>query len=104
MEKDNIILIGKKPFMNYVTAVLVQFREMQVVSLKARGKFISKAVDVSQAVIRSSPRKRLRVSELRIGSEVFQNKEREEVFVSTIEIIISSNIVKKEVKKNGKDN
>ena len=49
-ENDNIIFIGNKPFMNYVTAVVMQFtsqRSNEVV-VKARGKFISRAVDVAE--------------------------------------------------------
>ena len=47
---DNVILVGSKPFMNYVTAVVVQFttKGADKVVIKSRGKFISKAVDVAE--------------------------------------------------------
>jgi len=53
-EKDNIIFIGSKPFMNYVTSVAMQFntKNSPEVIIKARGKFISKAVDVSEVIRR----------------------------------------------------
>ena len=47
---DNNIFIGNKPFMNYVTGVVMQFttKNAHEVIIKARGKFISRAVDVSE--------------------------------------------------------
>ena len=47
---DNSIFIGAKPFMNYVTGVVMQFTTQgaQEVLVKARGKFITRAVDVSE--------------------------------------------------------
>jgi len=47
---DNSIFVGGKPFMNYVTAVVMQFttKNATEVILKARGKFISRAVDVAE--------------------------------------------------------
>ena len=52
--KDNSIFIGGKPFMNYVTAVVMQFNTNKVpeVIVKSRGKFISKAVDVAEVARR----------------------------------------------------
>jgi DNA-binding protein len=45
-QTDNVVLIGKKPVMNYVTACITFFNsgEKHVV-VKARGRAISKAVD-----------------------------------------------------------
>lgn len=49
-ERDpNMIYIGKKPTMNYVLACLTLMQNGNAsVSVKARGKAISKAVDVAQ--------------------------------------------------------
>ena len=49
-EDTNIIFIGEKPFMNYVTGVVTQFKlkNQSEVIVKARGKFISRAVDVAE--------------------------------------------------------
>ena len=50
MAEDYAIYIGGKPFMNYVTAVVMQFtaKNADTVIVRARGKFISKAVDVAE--------------------------------------------------------
>jgi DNA-binding protein len=50
MSDDNSIFIGGKPFMNYVTGVVMQFttKNAETVTVKARGKFISRAVDVAE--------------------------------------------------------
>ena len=46
------IKIGKKPLLNYVTAVTTQVNQgSKEIKIKARGKNISKAVDVSQVAI-----------------------------------------------------
>lgn len=47
----NEILVGKKPQMNYVLACLTAFHEgAKEIVIKARGKSISKAVDVVEIV------------------------------------------------------
>ncbi|MBU0471023.1 MAG: DNA-binding protein, partial [Nanoarchaeota archaeon] len=54
-----------KPFMNYVTGVVVQFttKEAKKVTVKSRGKFISKAVDVAEV----SRRKFLEGKNIEVG-------------------------------------
>jgi|TARA_B100000315_G_scaffold190248_1_gene180325 DNA-binding protein len=48
---SNTVLIGKKPVMNYVLAGLTLIQNGQdTVSIKARGRSISKAVDVAQII------------------------------------------------------
>ncbi|MFH0875161.1 MAG: DNA-binding protein Alba [archaeon] len=91
MGDDNCIFIGNKPFMNYVTGVVMQFttkNESQVI-VKARGKFISRAVDVSLVSANRFLEGHVEVSDVRIDSEEFQNKEGKQVRVSTIEILLS---------------
>jgi len=85
---DNIIYIGSKSFMNYVTAVVMQFTTKNVNELviKARGKFISRAVDVSEVVTKRFLESQIELKEVRINSEDFINKEGKQVRVSTIEI------------------
>jgi len=88
---ENIIFIGAKPFMNYVTGVVMQFttQNMQDVTIKARGKFISKAVDVAEIVSkRFLKEQHILVKDIKIGSEEFENKEKKKVNVSVIEIIL----------------
>jgi len=47
---SNEIFIGKKPLMTYVTATLVQLANEPIVIVKARGKSITRAVDVAQNI------------------------------------------------------
>jgi DNA-binding protein len=88
---DNSIFIGNKPFMNYVTGVVMQFttKDAQEVTVKARGKFISRAVDVSEVASKRFLDGAVFVKDIKINSEEFQNKEGKDVRVSTIEIILA---------------
>lgn len=87
---DNIIYVGAKPFMNYVTGVVMQFttQEAEQVLIKARGKFISKAVDIVEAASRRFLEGQVNVNDIKIGSEEFTNQEGRQVRVSTIEIFL----------------
>jgi archaea-specific DNA-binding protein len=86
---ENVILIGSKPLMNYVTGVVVQFttKNAKKVTIKSRGKFISKAVDVSEVSRRKFlDGQEIIIGDIRIGSEEFENKEKKKIHVSTLEI------------------
>jgi len=90
--EDNIIFIGIKPFMNYVTGVVMQFQEkaQKEVIISARGKFISKAVDVAEVARRTFLKdENIKVKEINIASEGFESKEGRRIHVSTIEIKLS---------------
>lgn len=91
MEDDNSIFVGEKPFMNYVTGVVIQFttQEASEVIVKARGKFISRAVDVVEVVQHRFLKDQVDVKDIRLGSEEFTNKEGKQVRVSTIEITLA---------------
>jgi DNA-binding protein len=88
MADDNSIFIGDKPFMNYVTGVVMQFTTQQAseVIIKARGKFISRAVDVAEVSAKRFLENSVAVQDIRINSEEFTNNEGRNVRVSTIEI------------------
>ena len=90
MTGDNSVFIGNKPFMNYVTSVVMQFttKNAPEVIVKARGKFISRAVDVSEVAAKRFLDKQVEVKEIKIDSEEFGNKEGKKVRVSTIEIVL----------------
>jgi DNA-binding protein len=50
--KDNTVFVGNKPVMNYVLAVITQFNNgAEEVSIKARGKAISRAVDTAEIAL-----------------------------------------------------
>ena len=87
--EDNIIFIGIKPFMNYVTGVVMQFKNkgQKEVIVSARGKFISKAVDVVEVARRTFLKEEdIKVKDIKISSEDFENKEGRRIHVSAIEI------------------
>jgi len=90
MADDNNIFIGGKPFMNYVTGVVMQFttKNAPEVIVKARGKFISRAVDVAEVSAKRFLTGQVGVKNIAIDSEEFQNKEGRNVRVSTIEIAL----------------
>ena len=90
MARDNSVFVGTKPFMNYVTGVVMQFttKEAQEVSVRARGKFISKAVDISEVASKRFLTGTVEVKEVKIDSEEFTNSEGRQVRVSTIEIVL----------------
>jgi len=87
--QENSIFIGAKPFMNYVTGVVMQFNKAKEVTIKARGKFISKGVDVAEVARRKFlSEQNVSVKDVSIGSEEFENKEGKLVNVSILEIIL----------------
>ncbi|MBD3209470.1 DNA-binding protein Alba [Candidatus Woesearchaeota archaeon] len=88
--RDNFIYIGNKPFMNYVTSVVVQFttKGASEVLVKARGKFISRAVDVAEVACKRFLKDQIRVKDININSEEFKNNEGKDVRVSTIDVVL----------------
>ncbi|MDI3473836.1 MAG: archaea-specific DNA-binding protein [Candidatus Woesearchaeota archaeon] len=88
---DNSVFVGNKNFMNYVTAVVMQFttKDAKEVIVKARGKFISRAVDVAEVATKRFLENQVEVKDIKIDSEEFQNKEGKDVRVSTIEITLA---------------
>ena len=91
MADDNNVFIGGKPFMNYVTAVVMQFttKNAPEVIVKARGKFISRAVDVAEVASKRFLTGQVGVKDIKVDSEGFQNKEGRDVRVSSIEITLN---------------
>ena len=90
--EENIVFIGSKPFMNYVTGVVMQFttKNAKEVVIKARGKFIARAVDVAEVVSkRFLKEQNIAVGNIKIDSEEFENSDGQKVNVSIIEITLS---------------
>lgn len=90
---ENVVFVGTKPFMNYVTSVVIQFttKNRKEVVVKARGKWISRAVDVVEVVRKRFLKDRnLKISDVKIDSEEVENKEGKRVNVSIIEITINA--------------
>lgn len=89
-DPGNVVFVGEKPLMNYVTGVVMQFttQNSPEVIVKARGKFISKAVDISEVTMNRFLENSLSIKNIKTGSEDFTNKENRRVRVSYIEITL----------------
>lgn len=88
-EKDsNVVFIGKKGIMSYVLAVVTQFNngEREVV-IKARGRAISRAVDVAE-IVRQRFVKDVETKNISIATEEIESQEGP-VKVSAIEITLA---------------
>ena len=85
-KEPNTIYIGRKPTMNYVLAVITNFNssDTKEVTLKARGRAITTAVDVAE-IVNNRFMKELNVSEITIGTEEIQREDGTRN-VSTMEI------------------
>lgn len=85
MSEDNTILVGSKPVMNYVLAVVTVFNSGRPeVVLKARGKAISRAVDAAE-IVRNRFMHGTQVKDIRIATERLST-ETGQTNVSSIEI------------------
>ena len=91
MEDDHVVFIGSKPFMNYVTGVVMQFTTQGAdeVVIKGRGKFITRCVDVSEVVCKRFLEGQVALKDVKLDSEGFENKEGKNIRVSTIEITLT---------------
>ena len=85
----NVVLIGKKPVMNYVTACITFFNsgEKHVV-IKARGRAITRAVDTVE-LLRRAFIKNLEIESIKISTEELTRVEGQQSNVSTIELIVA---------------
>jgi len=86
---ESVVLVGRKPVMNYVVAALTFFNAgAKEITIKARGRAISRAVDTVE-LMRRAFMKDLQIKDIRIGTEQLQRAEGGTVNVSTIEIIVA---------------
>ena len=87
MENDDVVYVGNKPVMNYVLAVVTQFNGgTNNVTIKARGRAISRAVDVAE-VVRNRFLNDVEVKDILISTEKVTS-DRGETNVSAMEITI----------------
>ena len=95
MKKDeNIVYIGNKPTMSYVSAIVMKLTSDQLeVSLKARGKAISKAVDTAE-IVRNKFLQGVKIKKTIIGTQEIDDNG-EKISVSFIEIVLSNSILHK---------
>jgi len=91
MAEQTIIYIGNKPFMNYVTAVAMQFtsQDAKEVVIKARGRYISRAVDVAEVVRKKFMAGQVDIKSISIDSEERQvDQSGKKRRISSIEILL----------------
>ncbi len=88
MTEENVVYVGNKPPMSYVLVVTTQFNGGAAeVILKARGKAISRAVDVAE-IVRNRFMPGTLVDRIFTGTEELPRKEGGTTNTSTIEIIL----------------
>jgi len=88
MPEDNVIFVGSKPVMNYVLAAVTQFNDgAKEVTIKARGKAISRAVDTAE-VVRRRFMTDVVVDHIQISTEELASEKGEKINVSSIEIFM----------------
>jgi DNA-binding protein len=88
MSDENIVYIGTKPVMNYVLAVVTQMNNgTSEVLLKARGRAISRAVDVAE-IVRNKFLLDAELGSIIISTEEVSNREGSNSNVSAIEILL----------------
>jgi DNA-binding protein len=90
--QDNVVFVGKKPSMAYVLAVVTQMSAGQKeVHIKARGRAISKCVDVAE-IVKNKFIPDAKIKDIKIGTESLEVEGRdggkEKLNVSTMEITI----------------
>ena len=87
--EPNIVYIGIKPVMSYVLAIITSFSapDTKEVTLKARGRAITTAVDVAE-ITRRRFMKQLEIGAVNIGTEELQQEGGGTRAVSTVEIIL----------------
>ena len=85
----NVIFVGIKPIMTYVTATLTQLASSPTVTIKARGKRITQAVDVSQMIVKRMDSVGYKVTGVRISSDSLLSQDGKMRNVSTIEVDVT---------------
>jgi len=89
MAEENTVYIGKKPTMNYVLAVVSQINSgCTDICIKARGRAISRAVDVAE-IVRNRFVQGLGYKEVRIATESLPGQDGGSANVSSIEIYMA---------------
>jgi len=86
---ENTIYVGKKGVMSYVLAVVTQFNNgAPSVVVKARGKLISRAVDVVE-IVRNRFVSDVKIANIDIKTEELQSEDGNKSKVSAMEITMS---------------
>jgi DNA-binding protein len=92
MSDDHVIYIGNKSVMNYVLAVVTQFNNglSDEVLIKARGRAISRAVDIAEVVRNKFMQGLLDVKDIKMGTEQLVVGEGNKMNLSSMEITLKA--------------
>ena len=86
---ENTVFVGSKPPMNYVLAIVTQLNSgSNEIAIKARGRAISRAVDVAE-IVRRRFVPDAKIKDIKIATEEVTNEEGNTVNVSSMEIYLS---------------
>lgn len=87
-EDDNVIFIGSKPPMNYVIAILTEFKKSSEVIIMARGRTIGKAVEAAVIVNKKFLEDTV-IYDVKLGLEnIIDNKTNKPMDLPSIEIYL----------------
>jgi len=90
--EENTVFIGKKPTMNYVLAVVTLFNSgTNEVTIKARGRSISQAVDVAE-IVRHKFIQGLTYKDIRIETEAIPTEGGGAANVSSMALCLSKSV------------
>jgi DNA-binding protein len=70
-----VVYVGNKPVMNYVLAALTQLNEESGVVIKARGRAISRAVDVAE-IVRNKFMPNVSIESIKVDTEEIDSESR----------------------------
>ena len=85
--KPNEVLVGKKQTMKYAVAIMTQIDNgVDTVTVKARGRLISKAVDSVELARNRLMKRKIDIKDVRIGTDTITNDDGSTVNISWIEI------------------
>lgn len=88
---EKSILVGKKPIWSYVMAALVQLNQgVKEITVKARGRAISKAVDIAEIVRQRWLPGKIDVKSIEIGTDAIKDQNGNQRNISTIEITLTA--------------
>jgi DNA-binding protein len=89
MAEESTIYIGKKETMNYVLAVVSQLNGgSSNICIKARGRAISRAVDVAE-IVKNRFARDLGYKDIKLATEILSSESGDTANVSSIEIYLS---------------
>jgi len=86
----NVIFVGNKTIMTYVNSTLTKLSDSAFVTIKARGKRITQAVDISQFIIKRMNSVGYKISDVRISSESLLSNDGKKRNVSLLEIDLTN--------------